>query len=71
MARKRSPARPASGGKRLTASGRKPVLLGLTPEQHATLKAAAQKDGRPMTQFALRAALAAAEKILEIPSASP
>lgn len=54
----------ASGGKRLAAKGRKPVLLALTPEQHATLFAAAALDNRRATQFLIHYGLAAAGKIL-------
>jgi uncharacterized protein (DUF1778 family) len=55
----------ASGGARLTASGKVPVLLGLRPEQAEALRAAAEKDGRPLTQFLIFHGLAAAEKILK------
>ena len=54
----------ASGGSRLKASGRKPVLLGLTPSEHSKVRRAAKIERRPMTQFLLRYGLAAAEKIL-------
>ena len=54
-----------SGGGQLARSGKKPVLLGLTEEQHATLRDAAAADGRPMTQFLVFHGLAAAKKILE------
>lgn len=55
----------ASGGARLKAAGRHPVLLGLTPEQRAKIQAAAAADNRPVTQFLVHHGLAAAEKILE------
>lgn len=55
----------ASGGKRLVASGKHPVTLGLLPEQRDRLRAAAQAEGRPVTQFVIYHALQAAEKILK------
>lgn len=54
----------ASGGSRLVASGKKPVLLGLTPEDHAKASEAAQLERRPLTQFFIHHGLVAAEKIL-------
>jgi uncharacterized protein (DUF1778 family) len=59
----RKPVKQMSGGARMTASGRKPVTLWLTADEHATLRAAAARDRRPMTQFAIRAAMMAAEKM--------
>jgi uncharacterized protein (DUF1778 family) len=55
----------SSGGARLIASGRHPVLLGPTEEQHALLAAAAEVDGRPVTQFLIFHGLEAAKKILK------
>lgn len=57
--------KPVSGGARLIAAGRHPVLLGPTEEQHARLAQAAKVDGRPLTQFLLFHGLVAAEKILK------
>jgi uncharacterized protein (DUF1778 family) len=51
-----------SGGARLRASGKRAVLLGLTPEQHAAIRAAAESEGRPVTQFLVFHGLAAAKK---------
>ncbi len=65
MAKKTKAAKPTSGGARLKASGRHPVLLGLMPDQLATARAAANADGRPLTQFFVHHGLAAAEKILK------
>lgn len=64
-------AKPASGGARLIASGRRPVLLGLTADQHATIETAAKAERRPVTQFLLHHGLAAAEKILGNLSSPP
>lgn len=52
-----------SGGARLLAAGKKPVCLGLTEAEHGLLREAAALEGRPMTQFALFHALAAAKKL--------
>lgn len=54
----------ASGGSRLKASGKRPMLLGLTPEQHARIAEAAAVGGEPMSAVATRGALREAEKIL-------
>ncbi len=54
----------ASGGARLAASGKKPITLGVTTEEHAELMEAAAQDRRPLTQFLLLHGLAAARKIL-------
>lgn len=63
MPRKRE-ARQSSGGARMLAAGRKPMLLGLTPEQHDLAKRAAEREGLRMTQLAIRSLVAAAKKIL-------
>jgi len=52
-----------SGGARLKASGKVPVLLGLLPEEAEEIRAAAKLDGRPVTQFLTYHGLAAAKKI--------
>jgi len=54
-----------SGGARLIASGRHPVLLGLTPGQREIILRAAEIDGRPVTQFLIYHSLAAGRKIIE------
>lgn len=48
-----------------TRSGRTPIGVTASPEEHALIREAAEIDGRPMSQFVLRAGLAAARKILE------
>lgn len=53
-----------SGGARLVESGKKPILLGPTKSEHEILKSAAEKEGRPVTQFLLFHGLKAAKKIL-------
>ena len=40
-----------SGAAKMKAAGKLPVLLGITPEQKAQLKAAAKLEGRPLTQY--------------------
>ncbi len=67
MARKKAdlPKKQASGGARLKASGKHPVLVGFNDDQFALLREAAKADGRPMTQFLMFHGLAAAEKILK------
>ncbi len=54
-----------SGGAQLALSGKRPVLIGLTPAQHQKIRDAADADGRPMTQFLTYHGLVAAEKILK------
>ena len=61
----KTPKKPMSGGARIKASGKSPVLLGLPPEQKEMLQRAAELDGRPLTQFLIFHGLAAAKKILE------
>jgi uncharacterized protein (DUF1778 family) len=61
----KTPKKPISGGARIKLSGKSPVLLGILPEQKEVLQKAAELDGRPMTQFLLFHALAAAKKILD------
>ena len=63
--RRKGPAKQASGGARLKAAGKHPVLLGLLPDQAEKIRAAAEADGRPLTQFFIFHGLAAAEKILK------
>lgn len=45
-------------------SGKKPILLGLTPAQYEKIHRAAEIDSRPMTQFLTLHGVKAAEKIL-------
>lgn len=61
---KKSTTKQASGGARLKASGRVPVLLGLLPDQAETIRAAAAADGRPVTQFLVHYGLETAKRIL-------
>jgi len=49
-----------SGGSRMMALGKKPIMLWVTPDEHARIKWAAEIDRRPMTQFILHEALIAA-----------
>lgn len=61
----------ASGGKRLGASGKKPILLGATREEWAVIHTVAKHERRPMTQYILHhimelAAKTIAEKNLKI-----
>lgn len=65
MPRPKKPTKQLSGGARLALAGKRPVNLGLTPEQHDTIREAAEKDGRPITQFLTHHGLAAAKKILD------
>ena len=53
-----------SGGARLKASGKLPVLFGLTPTDKATLQRAAISERRPLSQFMLWHSLEAAKRIL-------
>lgn len=49
-----------SGGASIAKRGLKPVLLGLTPEQHERFKRLADLDDRPLTRWIIRAVEAAA-----------
>jgi uncharacterized protein (DUF1778 family) len=53
-----------SGAKRMVELGYKPSQLWYTEEEYALVQAAARMDGRPMTQFAIRAAVAEAKRVL-------
>ena len=64
MAARRKKGKPASGGARLAAAGRRPMLIGWLPDQREKIQAAATADGRSMTQFVMFHALKSAEKIL-------
>jgi hypothetical protein len=63
MAKKRKPAGQESGGRRLGKYGKRPVLLGLRPAEHESIRAAAVAVGKPMTEFITSAALRAAEEL--------
>ncbi len=64
-ARTTAPPKQLSGGARMKLAGRHPVQLGLEPTVLALIRQAAEIDSRPVTQFIMLAALAAAkEKIL-------
>ncbi len=43
--------KPLSGGARLIASGRSPMILGWTPEDRAIIEAAAHAEGRSLANF--------------------
>ncbi len=51
-----------SGGAKLKAAGRHPILLGVSAEQLKALRIAAGIELRPVTQFVLFHAMAAAAK---------
>ena len=53
-----------SGGAKLKAYGKKPILLGVKPEVWEFLKKAALKELRPLTQFILYHACQAASRTL-------
>lgn len=53
-----------SGGAKLKAAGRKPILLGVTQEQYDKLKLAASLEMRPVSQFVTFHALQAADKVI-------
>lgn len=58
----RKPRQQPSGGKRLADSGKKPMLLGWTPEQWELISRAAKRYGLARTQYVMMHALKAAEK---------
>jgi len=60
---KRKASKLAGGGVRMKELGYKPIQIWLDREDMAKLKAAAEKDGRPLTRFVLRAALKACEAV--------
>jgi len=49
----------------MAASGKRPVLLGVYPDDHAIPAAAAEIEKRPVTQFLLYHGVVAAKKILK------
>lgn len=65
MNKKPTNEKPLSGGARMKAANRHPVLLGLDPSQLELARKAAKLDGRPLTQFFIFHALAAGKIILE------
>lgn len=54
----------ASGGARLIACGKKPMLIGWTAEDRDTIERAAKAAGVPMTQFVQIHSIKAARRIL-------
>lgn len=62
--KKVEPKKQASGGARLVAAGRTPVMLGVPADQIALLREAAAIDSRPVSQYVLLAAVAAAKKTI-------
>lgn len=58
----------ASGGARMVAAGKKPMLLGWGPEYADLIERAANAQGLRMTEFVMAAALAAARDVLEAKS---
>lgn len=56
-----------SGGAKLKAAGRHPILLGVSADQLTMLRKAAAKELRPVTQFVIFHALAAALRAAMIP----
>jgi uncharacterized protein (DUF1778 family) len=60
----RKPRKQLSGGAKLKAAGRKPLLLGVTAEQLGLIRQAAAIELRPVTQFVTFHVLRAAERII-------
>jgi uncharacterized protein (DUF1778 family) len=54
--------KPLSGGAKMKLAGKRGILLGVTPEVYDTLRAAADREMRPLTQFILFHAMVAAER---------
>jgi uncharacterized protein (DUF1778 family) len=54
-----------TGTRRMAQLGYKPVQLWLTKELHALVRAAAELDGRPMTQFLIQAGVAKASEVFD------
>jgi uncharacterized protein (DUF1778 family) len=61
--KQKPPKRRPSGGAAMRRAGRTPMLLGWLPEERETIRAAAEAEDLPMTQFVMRSALAAAAKV--------
>lgn len=53
-----------SGAQKLKAYGRRAILLGVWPEDHERLSAAAQLERRPLSQFIVFHAMQAAERLV-------
>ena len=53
-----------SGGAKLKASGKKAILLGVTPEQFDKIKLAASLEMRPVSQFVTFYAVKAADIVI-------
>lgn len=66
MSRPKKPVKQRSGGARIVAAGKKPVLLALTPEQHDILRRVADAECRSMTQTVIYHLFPLLKKILEI-----
>lgn len=53
-----------SGGARLSASGKKPMLIGWSEADHELIRQAAARQRCPMTSFVMLAAVEKAAKVL-------
>jgi hypothetical protein len=49
--------KPLSGGAKLYASGKRPILIAVTPEEHAILQKAADQDERKLAAWVKLVAL--------------
>lgn len=66
MTTKKKPApKRESGGARMLASGKKPIMIGLTHDEHDMVRQAADLVGRPMAQLAKFVLMSEAKRILE------
>jgi len=54
-----------TGGKRMSKLGYKPSQLWYTEEEYRIVQEAAAIDERPMTQFAIRAVVAEAKRVIK------
>lgn len=63
--------KPTSGGGRMRAAGKKPMLLGWLPEQLEGVRQAAAAEGIYPTQYVMRAALREAEEFLRKRTSPP
>jgi uncharacterized protein (DUF1778 family) len=63
MGEKKKP-KPPSGAAKLKASGRKAIMLAVTPEQFDRLKLAASLEMRPVSQFVTFYAVQAADRVI-------
>jgi uncharacterized protein (DUF1778 family) len=61
---KNSKRKQLSGGAKMKAAGRKPILLGVTPEQLERLREAAALELRPVSQFVVYHAMRAADLVV-------